>query len=267
MRKFLKDVKIVGATLASREGQLIRYCLDDLVQYCDKILVVLDNFDEETEKIVLNYKERYKDLFLIKYSYIESCSSCGKGNKRRLYHKQHLIRQRVLDELEIIDSAMGIDILLWPDGDEIFTNKIPVVLISFWESDKKVLALRPVTIFDGFNLIRDKTLFPHCHIFKYTPEMYAEKPLRSKLFYQPFKESDRVAIEYVSIHLTLLTEDSRRRREEYAGKNLESLNYKLWKTDDDIRQMSPSNIKNIINKKHDFLVKDYLKEKYGISKL
>lgn len=267
MREFLKDVKIVGATLASKEGQLIRHCLDDLVQYCDKILVVLDNFDEKTERTVLGYRERYKDLFLIKYSNIDACSSSGKDNKRRLYHKQHLIRQRVLDELAVVDSIMGIDILLWPDGDEIFTNKIPAVLISFWESDKKVLALRPVTIFDGFNLIRDKTLFPHCHVFKYTSKMFAEKPLRSKLFYQPFEDSDRVVVEYVSVHLTLLTEDSRRRREDYAGKNLESLNYKLWKTDEDVRQMSPFDIKEVINKKHDFLVRDYLKEKYGISKL
>lgn len=263
MRKFLKDIRVVGATLSSKEGQLIKYCLDDLIQYCDKILVVLDNFDKETEKVVLSYKERYGDLFLIKYSYIEACSSRGEENKKRLYHKQHLIRQRVLDELEVVDSVMGIDILLWPDGDEIFTNKIPSVLISFWESDKKVLALRPVTIFDGFNLIRDKTLFPHCHVFKYTTKMFAEKPLRSKLFYQPFKDDDRVVVEYVSVHLTLLTKDSRRRREEYAGKNLESLNYKLWKTDDDIRKMSPFSIREIINKKYDFLVKDYLKEKYG----
>ena len=262
MREFLKDIKIVGATLASREGQLIRYCLDDLIEYCDKILVVLDNFDEETARTVFEYKKKYENLFIIRYSDIETGSSNG-NNKKRLYHKQHLIRQRVLDELKIVDSVMGIDILLWPDGDEIFTNKIPAVLISFWESDRKVLALRPVTIFNGFNLIRDKTLFPHCHIFKYIPEMSAKMPLRSKLFYRPFKDHDRVVIEYVSVHLTLLTPDSRKRREEYAGKNLESLNYRLWKTDEDVRKMSPDSVRAVIDKKHDFLVKDYLKEKYG----
>ena len=37
MREFLKDIKIVGATLASREGQLIRYCLDNLIEYCKSI--------------------------------------------------------------------------------------------------------------------------------------------------------------------------------------------------------------------------------------
>lgn len=261
MREFLKDIKIVGATLASREGQLIKYCLDDLIKYCDKILVVLDNFDEETARVVFEYKKKYKDLFIIRYSDIETGSSNG-NNKKRLYHKQHLIRQRVLDELNILHSIMGIDILLWPDGDEIFTNEIPEVLNSFWKSDKRVLALRPVTIFDGFNLIRDKTLFPHCHIFKYIPAMSARMPFRSKLFYRPFERSDKIAVEYVSIHLTLLTVDSRKRREEYAGKNLESLNYRLWKTDEDVRKMSPDSVRAVIDKKHDFLVKDYLKTKH-----
>ena len=224
----------------------------------------MDNFDEETERIIYEYKNNYKDIFIVKYSNIEANPSQFENyTKRRLYHKQHLIRQRVLDELQNIYNYIDIDILLWPDGDEIFTNKISEILNSFWESDKKVIALRPVTIFDGFNLIREKTLFPHCHIFKYNPKISAEKPLRSKLFYQPFEKKDKIAIEYVSIHLTLLTKDSRERREEYAGKNLDSVNYKLWKTSKDIREMSADEIRKVISRKHNFLVKDYLKEKYG----
>ena len=118
-------------------------------------------------------------------------------------------------------------------------------------------------LFDGFDKIREKTLFPHCHIFKYTPGISAESPLRSKLFYQPYLNVEKMAVEYYSVHLTLLTEDSRKRREEYAGANEEALNYKLWKTGEDVRDLSPDIIRSILSYKHSFLVKDYLKEKYG----
>jgi len=64
----IKDIKIIGAMLVSREGEILHYTIPGLLKWCDWILLMMDNEDEETKKIVLDYKKKYPDKIQVSYS-------------------------------------------------------------------------------------------------------------------------------------------------------------------------------------------------------
>ena len=51
-RNFLTDINIWGAMLVARCGNILNYTIPCLLKYCDKILLMQDNIDEKTKKIV-----------------------------------------------------------------------------------------------------------------------------------------------------------------------------------------------------------------------
>lgn len=268
MRNFLKDIFICGGVLAFREGKLIRYCLNNLIKYCDHIVVVLDNHNKETEKIVLSYKKKHPGLFTVVYSGLGRYEPARLGAlKSRLNRKQARIRQRVLDEVSKLNEKQKVDILLFPDADEIFTKYLPDLLIKFWEGDKKVISMRPITIFDSFNIIRKHTLIPHCRIFKYQPEI-STAPWRHRCFYQPFTYEDMTIDHYVLVHLPLLSRKTREYRRFYTGRTGKwCAEYGLWKTEKDVRKMSVAEVKELLQKPQDFTTNEYLTKTYGTTSI
>ena len=106
MRNFLTDIRIVGATMAFREGELIRHCLDQLLSICDEVMVMLDNYDEKTEKIVKSYAEKYDNFSIIYSKEVPRLSEEDErveGNlKRRLKSNRGQIRDQVLRGVEKI---------------------------------------------------------------------------------------------------------------------------------------------------------------------
>jgi len=266
MRDFLKDLYIVGATLAFREGKLIKYCLRDLKKYCDYIVVVLDNYDRKTEKVVLSYKNKYPNLFTVAYSGV----GLFKGKallkraslKRRLNAKQDKIRGRVLEEVKKINEKRKIDLLIFPDGDEVFTKYFPKVLKAFWEMEKKkVLFLKPSTVFDSFKIMKRRTLASHAKVYKYRDDM-STTPYRFRGFYQPFKMGTGIKRKFYMVHLPFLTKKMMEFRKHYTGRTIGG-GEDLWELEKDIRDMCPSEVIKTRRKPPSFTVAEYYKKKYG----
>ena len=240
----------VGATLAFREGDLIRYCLDDLLKYSKYVVVVLDNYDKKTENVVLEYKKKYN--IIVSYSTVERTSLAGESNsgrmKSRLNAKQSRIRQQILDEVKKIHEKESVDILIWLDADECFTDYFPQELERFLKSNKKMMAMRPVTVYDSFKLARSRTLIPHGKVFKYTPEMSAIG-YHGKGRYLPFTGEDVLKSIWVLVHLPLLTKEYRNFRNHYVGKRSESSDeYSLFDLGEDVRRLSPQQIAKLLIK-------------------
>jgi len=257
-RNYLKKLNIVGVTLAFREGELIRHCLDFLVENCDKVIVLLDNHDTATEKIVKEYEELHG--VIVKYSGISRDLANKTGAlKRRLKFIQPLLRDTMLEEIRNVCHKLKyeIDILVWPDADETFTDELPSLLENFWNSNKKVIFLRPITVYDGFTNVRKKTLVPHGRIYKYNKSMTAI-PWQCRCLYNPFKPKDIMRINGVLVHLPLLSKESRDFRIEYKGREGSGKDV-MWCLGKDIRRMTAVDVNNFIKNNKAITIKEYEK--------
>lgn len=144
MRNYLVDVEIVGATMIYQEGETCRWSLDWLYGNCNRVCVLLDNWNKETEDIVMEYKNRYPDRTRLVYStdpVIEAKNKISGQIKKRFKNRQHCIRQQVIDELRKMHEEKPIDMLIWPDSDETFIDEFPVYLERFWKSDYDYMML------------------------------------------------------------------------------------------------------------------------------
>lgn len=240
MREFLKNIHVVGATMAFREGDLVRYCIDDLLRHCDRVLVQLDNSDEATEEAVGSYGDRIRT---VRSGYPRLDDETDGRLKRRLNSHQDEIRDRLLRELGRMNRETPIDLLMWPDGDEVFTDWLwQEHLTEFWENDAmQVLFTGSVTPFERMDIARSGGIVSHARIFKYRPDMTAI-PYRSRCFYRPFDRSEAYKVGRTMVHLALLTEESREFRKLYLGTGRPDRT-SLWKMPDDVRRLAPSEIR------------------------
>ena len=260
MRDFLTDIRIVGVTMAFREGELIKYCLDDLLKYCDEVLVQLDNYDGKTEKVVLDYQEKYKKLKVIYSRYPRLEEKDSLTMKKRLDYHQDEIRDSVLRELRRMNIKKKIDILLWPDGDEVFNRELPSVLEDFWRREKKVIYCGTVTPFGGFKMMRKRSIFPHCRIFKFQKEMTAV-PYRCRCFYHPFLRTEAMKIRYLIIHLALLNDERLEFRKLYTGSEGIIADDDLFVLAKDIREMTMEEIRKVKQTLPILTIHNYLHDK------
>lgn len=228
-----------------REQEIIRYCLDDLIKYCDKVLVLLDNYDKETEKIILEYRHKFPQMRVI-YSKIESSEKDEEHGtlKCRLNHKQGEIRDQVLREIFKMNKEEKIDLLVWPDGDEIFTDYLwHEELPKFWQNNNlDVLFTGSITPFNSFKAVRNKGIVAHAKIFKYRSDMTA-LPYRNRCFYHPFIRDKAKKIGKTLIHLALFNDEIRAlRRQCYHGNMTRLDGTNLWQMPNDIRKLTPAEV-------------------------
>ena len=80
MRKVLNNLNIVGATLVYSEGNQCRMTIEWLCNFCDKVIVLLDNYNSDTENIVLEYKKKFPDKVNIIYSTVPIDEDRNKGS-------------------------------------------------------------------------------------------------------------------------------------------------------------------------------------------
>jgi len=263
---FLKEsLHIVGATLAFREGDLIRYCLDDLLKHCNEVIVVLDNSDKKTEDIVREYRKNNKDRFFMYFSEISADPKLETKTgalKSRLNAKQRKIREKVLEHVRELSYIKKIDLLYFLDADECFTDYVEDDIRKFISSDKKIMAIRPVTIYDSFEIARMRTLIPHGKIYKYIKELTAIG-YRGRGFYKPYEREDVYRSLYTLIHYPLLTKEHRDFRKHYVGDRSDNSNkYLLYKLNCDARKLSPIQLNELIHKRDSMCtIKQYEKKR------
>ena len=246
MRNYLNDIEIVGATMCYKEGEQCRWSIDWLIENCDRVLVLLDNWDEKTENIVLDYKNRFPEKVFVKYSNEAPGSrDLIHGQvKRRFKLRQNFIREQAIKGLRELHDKKPIDLLIWPDSDEVFINQFPSILENFWYNKKEYdfMMLGFLEIYDSFRILISQKMAPHGRVFHYNPEMSAH-PYQPRTVYFPFNLKRPLKVRNVVIHLNHFTEEYRKRRQFFDNVDMmtECVRY-VWFLPKDLREMTVDEI-------------------------
>ena len=261
MRNFLTDKVIVGATLCSRAGRLAEYCLNNLLKYCDKVLIVLDNPDEETKKLVENYANKHKEIEVIISPFPGTTPEEDEDIiKRRFKDLQGDIRDLVFKRLrEMPNGGEQIDIVLFPDSDEKFSENLPVLLEKFWASNFKAIVMKAVDVFGGFDTIHREGMTGHVRILRYFPELTA-LPYRWRTNYMPLRREEKMGDDFTLIHMSLLTQESLNWKIQYWQASGEKMmEWPLWRTGKDVRHCTSEEIHNILKRPSDLTISDFMR--------
>jgi len=271
MKQSFEELNIVGATMLYRCFDDVQTrCIEDLIKYCGRVLILLDNYDEQAERKVLEYQKQYPKIKII-YSQIptnDEASTHGEIYQR--FMKQELpIREQVLQELHRMNREEKIDLVLFPDSDEHFLNETPKLLTDFWNSDKSLIFTGFINVFNNFKTLSVPSMFSHGRIFKYRPEVSTINS-REHCFYYPFMKKDRIKIRNFLIHAAYLTRESRKSRDFHRDPSdrrlkIERLRTKasIYVLKKDVREMTMEQIKKVFKRKPDYSLGDYL-DKFNI---
>jgi len=265
MRDFLKDINIVGATMVYRCFSVQEYCIKNLVEYCDRVLILLDNYDEQAERKVLEYQKKYPKIRVIYSKYPNSERDAPHGEIYQRFMKNELpIREQIIEELHKMNKEEKIDLVLWPDSDECFTNEGPEILTDFWKSDKSLLFTGFINVLNNFKTLSEPTMFSHGRIFKYRPDVSTVNS-REHGFLYPFLKKDRIKMRYILLHLAYLTKESRESRDFHRDRadrklKIERLREKasIYVLEKDVRGFTRKEIKVIVTGKRDYSLGEYL---------
>jgi len=261
MRTFLPDLKIAGAMLVSRCGKILDYTIPSLIEHCDYLLIMMDNEDEKTIEKVNKYKRIYKDKIIVRNSGFRRATEEEETDNRGLYRRfkplQGQIRDTVLQFFRDEEAAdRKVDIILWPDSDEIFNLEMPESVERMWNEGYKAVTARPITIFGDFNTISADTMAGHSRIFRYFKELTAI-PTIGFCHYRPLKRKDRLMAPKIFIHLLRLTKEKADWRENHwSGRGIAD-DEPLWRLEKDIRKMTSQEIEEILKRKPDLNVYEY----------
>jgi len=262
-RDFLTDITIVGATLVSRCGPILHHTIPNLLKWCDWCLLMVDNESEETMEIVNKYKAKYPDRIRVEHTGFDRATEKQEQEQRGLFHRfkplQGPIRDTVFEYMRNeVKNGKKVDILIWPDSDEIFSNSLPALLEDFWKmEDKKAITMKPIDVFGDFMTIHSRSMTGHTRIFKFFPELTAI-PYRSACNYRPLTKQNRIGSNRVLIHLASLTPQKRDWRNKHWKPNAR-MSEALWKLPKDIREMTPDELRSILLTEPDLNVEEYLR--------
>lgn len=265
MRDFLKDKHIVGAMLVSRVGSLLDFTASELLKWCDVVLLMIDNEDEPTRKSVDYLKGKYGDKIIIEETGFPRATEAQEHSKQGLLRRfkplQGPIRQKVFDYIKKYnDTKRKVDILIWPDSDEVFSNSFRQLLIDFVNMpEKKAITMKPVDVFGDMSTIHGKSMTGHVRVMKWFPELTAI-PYRTACNYRPLEKKDRVGSVRVLIHLASLNLDIMKWRKEHWKPNRPGYEA-LWLLPRDIRDMSPDEIKDVVKQGPNLTVDEFLGQK------
>jgi len=250
MRGFLENVKIAGAMLVSRNVELLDITIPNMLKWCDWCLVLMDNESDEDRDKVYEIQRKYKGRLILRRSSIPSNLPTKSGGvmdyRKRWKAVKGIVRDDVFTNLKKISKTIArpgfdkIDILIWPDSDEIFTNHFPYLLKMFWGSDKKAITMKPVDVVGSMRVIKKKSMNHHVHVMKYSHEL-AGIPWRFHAVYYPLEREDLMAARYYSVHLPFLNEKCTKwRNENWKVENFKDC--ELYHLDQDVNEMSQEEI-------------------------
>lgn len=261
----IKDKVIVGGMCISRDVDILNITIPNLLKYCDWVVLLLDNETPEVLKLALEYQEKHYGKIWLRRSSFPHDIVRGRGKILDNRHRWKAIKGYVRDEVffhirRILDMRHGlleehkkIDILLFPDQDEIFTDHLPELLERLLESDKRGISLKMVHVVDDMFTIKEDAMGPHFHIMKYTREL-AGYPWQFFNMFHPITGSQIMKVNYYSVHLPYLTASSRKFRNE-NWKKLGLKGAKLWTLPKSVVEMSPKEISDTFLRKHDKIFK------------
>jgi len=242
-RRYLQEIEIVGATMVYREGNQCRYCLDWLCNFCDRVIILLDNFDSETENIVLEYKNKYKDKIYIIYSdepVSERTNRVQGQMKRRFKQRQVQIRELVLKELRRINKDKPVDMFIFLDSDEVPINQFFEILKDFWYNrQEKYIMTGFVEVFNNFKTLIFNRMAPHGRVFRFDKRITAFPSINRTRYHPYIDEGKPWKVRNVIVHLCRLTEEYRKNRQFCDNVDFvaESMDKAVWILPKDVREM------------------------------
>jgi len=272
MRSFLNDINIVGAVIMYRYFDINEMCLENLITICDRVVILLDNYDENCEKKVLEFQSKHKNVEVI-YSKVDIKGGSESGKMySRLVHNINSIREQLLRHLESVNENKKIDILIHLDPDEIFCKEIPQVLTDFWESKKTAMFCGMMSPFHDWKTLWEPSMYPHARIYKYVTNITSVDKPRHRDFYRPYEKRDATSTRYCIFHLPYFTKEYRAFRDfrngregERKEKKLQSLrkNLRIYCAPKDVRTMTRKELRTLLRGKPSYNFGEYL-DKFNI---
>jgi len=262
-RETLKNLNIWGTFLSSREGKILHYTIPCLLKYCKKVLIMLDNENEETKKIVMDYQKKYPDRIVVRSTGFPRATAEQEADLRGLFRRFKPIQGKLRDTIfqyfrDITKEGEKVDMIIFPDSDEVWTKELPDILEKFWlMKDKLAISTKPITVFGDMKTVAKISMGEHSRIFKFFPELTAI-PWHPRCNHKPLTRETRLCTTKLTIHLMLLTKEKILwRRDHWADKTpLDS--EPLWRLPRDARDMTFSEIKEIFKTKPDLTVGKFL---------
>jgi len=259
-KESLSKLNIVGGMLVSRAGSTLKYSIPNLLKWCNDIIIVLDNEDEATLEIIKDFKDQYPDRLHVE----DSGFKRSEGEEPLLVRFKRLqgpIRERVFMAARRMNREKKIDILIYPDSDEIFGDYFEELLLNFWKNkDFHVIKMRCVWPFGDLKTIGVTKMCSHVRVFKFTPKI-TTYPWRHDWLRHPtpFKKGEFLRDENTLIHLSHLTDSMIKWRAE-NWRSYPSLSIPLWTLEKDVRKTSSEEIKNKLKESSNLTIGDYLKK-------
>ena len=248
MRKYLKNIEIVGATMVYKEGEQCRWSLDWLYANCDRVCILLDNWDDKTEKIVKEYAKAHPKRTRIIYSdvEVEYDKNTYRGFVKHRFKKlQASVRECMLKEINAMNDEKPIDILIWPDSDEVFIDEFHKYLEMFWNerTEFDYMMLGFVEVYDSMQMILSQKMAPHGRVYRYKPNMTIH-PWVGRTRYHPHCDEKRPwKLRHTVIHVNQLTKEYRQRRRFFENSKKKDMNTReLWILPKDVREMTADEI-------------------------
>jgi len=272
-RDFLTDVTIVCGVLVSRAGNILHYTIPNWLKWCDWVLIVFDNEDEKTKQIVLDYQRKYPNRIRIEHSgfkpIIKRLAGRPIGFRQRFMSMRGPLKDTVLSYFrKAVFNGEKVDILIYPDSDEIFTDSLKDVLINFWQ-DKRIKAvfMKPLNVFGDLKTITNRSMGKHIRILKFFTDLTAI-PYRGFCFYNPLEMKDCIINKWVMVHLNNLMPETRgwRAKNWRLIDKKEVLKHPLWSLDKVVTKMKPRAIQKVFRTKTNLNIGKYLninKQIYG----
>lgn len=232
-RTYLQNIEITGAVMCFREREQCRWSLNWLVENCNRVVVLMDNWDEETRQIVLEYQNKCPNIVRVIYSadpVIEKKNLIQGQIKKRFKIRQLFIREQIIIELRKMNEEKKIDILVWPDSDETFINQFPSLLEEFWNNRQERWILTGfIEPFENFKTIIYQRMAPHGRIFKYDSTL-TSLPYTTRTRYNPYCSERAWKVRNVILHMNHFNEEYRNRRTFFDNTPWiqESLDYPIW---------------------------------------
>lgn len=230
-----------------REVDQCRWCLDWLFDFCDKVIILLDNYDSQTEQVALEYKNKYPDRTYLVYSTepVDEARNMITGQvKRRFRNRQPYIREQVIKELHRINKEESkVDLFIFLDSDEVPINEFPKYLEEFWYNQPAhdYMMLGFVEAYDSFRILISSRMAPHGRVYRYKPEMSA-LPSTSRTRYNPYKDKKPWKVRHVLVHLCYLTKEFRERRAFFAHGDQTDRPNDIWFLPTDVRCLTSNEI-------------------------
>lgn len=246
MRNKLIDKEIVGAVMVFQEGDYCRQTIEWLCDFCDRVIILLDNHDENTERIVFEYKDKFDDKIVIVYSTepvnLDKNSIQGQI-KKRFKLRQNFIREQVIDKLKELNKIKPVDLFIFLDSDEIPINQFPDVIEEFWNRPERYIMTGFVEPFENYKTLIYQKMSPHGRVYKYDSEISAH-PYTTRTRYNPYCKERAWKVRNLIVHLCHFDEGRRKRRQFFDNVDFvnESAKFDVWQLPKDVREMTYNEI-------------------------